>query len=230
MCNENNVTFDTEHQRVRCFAHIINLAAQDALKSLKGTGPDSEEEVLNNKVPVGVIAKVRASPQRRECFSMQCTVLKIKDLELIPDIRTRWNSTYMMMNRALYLCEPLHYMASADNELKIYLLSDEDWNRIQEVESLMECFQTATLAMSEANHPTLCQTIPIYNYLLDIIEDFIDQKKPSEDVVIAANNAKEKLLRYYPTSDGLVYIISTILDPKNKMEYYYENGFDDYIY
>ncbi|PKY35674.1 hypothetical protein RhiirB3_476229 [Rhizophagus irregularis] len=129
MCNENNVTFDTEHQRVRCFAHIINLAAQDALKSLKGTGPDSEEEVLNNKVPVGVIAK------------------------------------------------PLHYMASADNELKIYLLSDEDWNRIQEVESLMECFQTATLAMSEANHPTLCQTIPIYNYLLDIIEDFIDQKK-----------------------------------------------------
>lgn len=59
MCNENNVTFDIEHQRVRCFAHIINLAAQDALKSLKGTGPDSEEEVLNNKVPVGVIAKVR---------------------------------------------------------------------------------------------------------------------------------------------------------------------------
>ncbi|CAB5363720.1 unnamed protein product [Rhizophagus irregularis] len=58
MCNENNVTFDIEHQRVRCFAHIINLAAQDALKSLKGTGPDSEEEVLNNKVPVGVIAKV----------------------------------------------------------------------------------------------------------------------------------------------------------------------------
>ncbi|EXX66450.1 hypothetical protein RirG_123660 [Rhizophagus irregularis DAOM 197198w] len=145
MCNENNVTFDIEHQRVRCFAHIINLAAQDALKSLKGTGPDSEEEVLNNKVPVGVIAKlrilvtkIRASPQRRERFSMQCTVLKIKDLELIPDIRTRWNSTYMIMNRALYLREPLHYMASADNELKIYLLSDEDWNRIQEVESLME--------------------------------------------------------------------------------------------
>ncbi|CAB4483900.1 unnamed protein product [Rhizophagus irregularis] len=133
MCNENNVTFDTEHQRVRCFAHIINLAAQDALKSLKGTGPDSEEEVLNNKVPVGVIAKlrtlvtkIRATPQKQEHFSMQCTVLKIKDLELIPDIRTRWNSTYMMMNRTLYLREPLHYMASADNELKIYLLSDED--------------------------------------------------------------------------------------------------------
>jgi len=63
--------------------------------------------------------------------------------------------------------------------------------------------------MSEANHPTLCQTVPIYNYLIDIIEDFIDQKNPSEDVVTAANSAKDKLLHYYPTSDGLVYIIST---------------------
>jgi hypothetical protein len=63
--------------------------------------------------------------------------------------------------------------------------------------------------MSEASHPTLCQTIPIYNYLIDIIKDFIDQKTPSEDVVRAANNAKDKLLRYYLTSDGLVYIIST---------------------
>lgn len=58
MCNENNIIFDTENQRVRCLAHIINLAAQNALKSLKGTGPDSEEEVLNNKNPIGVIAKV----------------------------------------------------------------------------------------------------------------------------------------------------------------------------
>lgn len=63
--------------------------------------------------------------------------------------------------------------------------------------------------MSEANHPTLCQTIPIYNYLIDIIEDFIDQKNPLEDVVVAANSAKDKLLQYYPISDGLVYIIST---------------------
>jgi hypothetical protein len=59
MCNENNIIFDPENQRVRCLTHIINLAAQDALKSLKGTGPDSEEEVLNNKNPIGVIAKVR---------------------------------------------------------------------------------------------------------------------------------------------------------------------------
>jgi len=52
-----------------------------------------------------LVVKIRSSPQRRERFNLQCTVLKIKELELIPDIKTRWNSTYMMMNRALYLRE-----------------------------------------------------------------------------------------------------------------------------
>ena len=32
---------------MHCLAHIINLAAQDALSSLKGTGPENEEEILN---------------------------------------------------------------------------------------------------------------------------------------------------------------------------------------
>jgi len=62
--------------------------------------------------------------------------------------------------------------------------------------------------MSEGHHPTLNYIIPVYNYLIDVIEDFIDNKNPSENVVLAANNAKNKLLQYYPTSDGLVYIIS----------------------
>lgn len=61
MCYEyENFVFDSNNQRVRCLAHIINLAAQDALKALKGTGPESEEEVLeDNNNPTEVIAKVK---------------------------------------------------------------------------------------------------------------------------------------------------------------------------
>ncbi len=86
--------------------------------------------------------------------------------------------------------------------------------------------------MSGSYHPTLSMTIPVYNYLIDVIEKFIDgdesdeeesssnitsttnnrkenhQNTLSEDVISAANNAKEKLLQYYPSSDGRVYIIS----------------------
>jgi hypothetical protein len=82
--------------------------------------------------------------------------------------------------------------------------------------------------MSESHHPTLSMTIPVYNYLIDVIEKFIDGDKSDEefststinnrkenhqttlnkDIVLAAENAKAKLLKYYPTSDGRVFIIS----------------------
>ena len=84
--------------------------------------------------------------------------------------------------------------------------------------------------MSGSYHPTLSMTIPVYNYLIDVIEKFINgedesdeeesssntinnrkensQNTLNEDVISAANNAKAKLLKYYPSSDGCVYIIS----------------------
>ena len=62
--------------------------------------------------------------------------------------------------------------------------------------------------MSTTSKPTLNQTVPIYNYLIDIIEDFIDAAQ-SNNIIEAANNAKTKLKQYYPSSDRLVYVIST---------------------
>ncbi len=64
--------------------------------------------------------------------------------------------------------------------------------------------------MSFAQFPTLGQSVPIYNYLIDKIEDFLDDENTkSNDVIIAANSAKAKLQQYYPSSDGLVYVIAT---------------------
>jgi hypothetical protein len=73
-------------------------------------------------------------------------------------------------------------------------------------------------------------TIPVYNYLIDIIEKFTtgenesDEEESSSDIIStinnraentlteniisAANNARTKLLKYYSSSDGLVYIIA----------------------
>jgi len=64
--------------------------------------------------------------------------------------------------------------------------------------------------MSSEKLLTLGQTVPVYNYLIDNIEDFLDEiHTKSEDVINAANSAKNKLQQYYPSSDGLVYVIST---------------------
>ncbi|CAJ0633387.1 3590_t:CDS:2 [Entrophospora sp. SA101] len=235
-CSE-GIHFDAGNQRIRCLAHIINLAAQEALKSLKGMGPEKEDDALDeeddDKINVikklrKLVVKIRSSPQRRERFSRQCIALNINDLQLIPDIKTRWNSSFEMMKRALLLREPLHNMVSADKELKSYILSDNDWQRIEKISNLLECFQIATSEISNAHYPTLGRSVPIYNYLIDLIEDFLELQHP-EDICSAAEKAKDKLQKFYPTSDGLVYIVATIMDPRLKMQYYIDNEFDDYI-
>ena len=47
LCEEEGIKFDTSNQRVRCLAHIINLAAQSALKNLKCFAPEEESSVLD---------------------------------------------------------------------------------------------------------------------------------------------------------------------------------------
>ncbi|GBC26953.2 zinc finger BED domain-containing protein RICESLEEPER 2-like [Rhizophagus irregularis DAOM 181602=DAOM 197198] len=188
ICEYEGIEFIAKNQRIRCLAHIINLAVQNILKTLKEEAPENENEILQENtstITLGVIAKlrtliikIRASSQKKEKFKRQCIALNIKPLELIPDVKTRWNSTHNMIERAIIL---------------------------------RECFEKATLEMSSSYFPTLGQTVPIYNYLIDKIEDFLDKETDtkSEDVVNATNNAKNKLQQYYLSSDGLVYIIAT---------------------
>jgi hypothetical protein len=62
ICEYENIKFDAENQRVRCLAHIINLAAQNILKTLKEEAPENENEILQENISastLGVVAKVR---------------------------------------------------------------------------------------------------------------------------------------------------------------------------
>jgi len=51
--------------------------------------------------------------------------------------------------------------------------------------------------------------VPIYSYILDIIDEFLGNSSNSSDLKNAARQAKTKLEQYYPTADGLVYVIGT---------------------
>ncbi len=62
ICEYEGIEFDTKNQRVRCLAHIINLAVQNILKSLKEEAPNDEDDILeeNNSINTsGIVTKVR---------------------------------------------------------------------------------------------------------------------------------------------------------------------------
>lgn len=58
-CKDRNIDFTVKNNHVRCLAHVINLAAQAALSSLKVGYVENEDELLNKTDEIiDVIPKV----------------------------------------------------------------------------------------------------------------------------------------------------------------------------
>ena len=97
-------------------AHVINLTVQEILKNIKAGDAQEEDELLElvsqeeqeDDVNVEIIpklrlliVKIRSSPQQKEKFARRCKFFSIQSLNVILDVKTRWNSTYLMLDRAL---------------------------------------------------------------------------------------------------------------------------------
>jgi hypothetical protein len=124
---------------------------------------------------------------------------------------------------------------------------DDEWTELEKVKLFLEKFKEITVLMSGSSYPTLSMFIPLYNALIDHMEDYMfededenenknedenegDDENGSEDeesiIKKAAINSREKLLQYYnKTNDA--YVIVTILDPRLKMEYYNDETWND---
>jgi hypothetical protein len=57
-CKDKNIQFTVHDNHVRCLAHVINLAVQDALATLKVGYANNEDEILNSENVTEVIPKV----------------------------------------------------------------------------------------------------------------------------------------------------------------------------
>lgn len=160
-------------------------------------------------------------PQRRERFAHQCHLAGIDPKELIVDVRTRWNSTHDMIERALELREPLDNMAAHDTNLVMYQLTPEEWQLLKDVRKFLKAFKTASNHLCAARHPTITIGVPVYNFLIDRLEGYRDAPSSSDAVKAATNAAINKLKAYYSKTGAEVYPVGTILDPRFKINYYH---------
>ncbi|CAB5196259.1 unnamed protein product [Rhizophagus irregularis] len=183
------IYYDSEDKHVRCLAHVINLAAQQVLTTLKATDNDesSNEEV---------------------------------------DVRTRWNSTYDMLVRARKLKEPLNILSNSDSNLRPFTINEDEWINLLEIEELLKYFAKVTKQICGETYPILSYVIPIYNILLNKLEDFRDTPNRFENGKEAAINAINKLKIYYNKTDSTLYAVSLILDLRLKVEYMKNNEWE----
>jgi GrpB-like predicted nucleotidyltransferase (UPF0157 family) len=172
-------TFAKDQQRVRCVAHVVNLAVQVFLRELKAedstADPDPDCGVVMQTGNGSCIAKlrcvvrwIRSSPQRSQCFRSLCKKCPAPEeeegekrralkKEAILDSRTRWNSTYAMIERACELREPLTRMMEMVQELPE--LSGEEWMLLKVAGQVLGIFEEGTRWLCAANYPTLNRAV-----------------------------------------------------------------------
>ncbi|CAB5193526.1 unnamed protein product [Rhizophagus irregularis] len=240
ICVQNETNFHHKKNHVRCLAHIINLTTNEILKHVKAGEArdgimileDNSEE--SNTIPKlkKLIIKINSSPQRRGRFLQHIKIFpELTSLNLILDVKTRWNSTFLMLKRALVLREVLDDFIILQRDLNRFIITPEEWDMIKELCRVLEKFYKATEFMSSSQHITLSSSVLIYNILFDYLEKFVNETSAEychiEEIRLAINKGINKLSTYYSkTDESELYYISTILDPRCKLNYYKKNNWE----
>ncbi|CAB4395082.1 unnamed protein product [Rhizophagus irregularis] len=113
-----------------------------------------------------------------------------KILEIIQDVRTRWNSSYLAWKRLLelkvaikWLENTLHLAYIKDDRddgdyLKLIALTDSEWTLLQDLVDILKPFLDATELLSGSKYTTLSFVYPTMYYL---INKFAPTNKESDD-------------------------------------------------
>ncbi|TXG57149.1 hypothetical protein EZV62_018462 [Acer yangbiense] len=114
------IILEGEFFHVRCCAHILNLIVGEGLK-------DIHESIISIR---NVVRYVRSSPSRLQKFDKCVEHEKIECKgNVILDVCTRWNSTYLMLESALKFKKAFERLEEEDGNYVSYFLEDESGKR-----------------------------------------------------------------------------------------------------
>lgn len=127
---------------MRCAAHIINLIVQDGLSMIAGSIEKVRESVLYWTY----------SPKREERFEETARQLKVStSKKLCMDVKTRWNSTYLMLQSAIPYKDVFQRMKQREFKYKS-VPSEEDWAFARIVCDKLKIFYDTTELFSGVSH------------------------------------------------------------------------------
>jgi hypothetical protein len=115
------IDFNANDRRISCFAHIIDLCSGRVIRvASDGVDDDSDEDEISpgsdNSIAQAraVVRAIRGSGERRSSFQENITYgnakglfrqgqspepVKVESLQLLRDVRTRWDSVFLMLRR-----------------------------------------------------------------------------------------------------------------------------------
>ncbi|KAF4213877.1 hypothetical protein CNMCM6805_003710 [Aspergillus fumigatiaffinis] len=238
--------------RIPCIAHIIQLSLNDLLGLMKAN-PKNEtiqtdwsdtcsgflDSRHQNTAIANTLNKIRklaifinASPQRWETF---CS-LQTKDPKLMPiqDVKTRWNSTFLMLQRAKRLQSTYNAFCSESQYALPHLTLDhEEWRHIEYLLCITQPLFRFTTLLSQTRDVSIHLVFSIYNKLFDHLEKSMDALRRKrvlwkQLVLKALEAAKSKLSHCYAMTDDIPCDLYAI-DPDQDWLTRYRKSLEDYL-
>ncbi|KAK4077565.1 hypothetical protein Purlil1_12327 [Purpureocillium lilacinum] len=200
---------DVGRRRLRCIGHIINLVVRAVIfgsdvskfeAELRGATDEFRFDIWAKKGAIGrlhnLATYIRRTDQRRQTLRRLQTELAGDDaiftLEIVVVGKTRWNSIYMMINRALELRSAIELYQSrwqkpkndpVHRELTKDFLGAADWAELERFHNFLKPFYVLTKTMegnannagAEGGHGAVWETLKTMDYL------FVKFKQAAEE-------------------------------------------------
>ncbi|KIK12635.1 hypothetical protein PISMIDRAFT_120519, partial [Pisolithus microcarpus 441] len=169
-----------------------------------------------------VVRAIRASGLRRDEFKKLVATgndqdwfkspdgqpVQVPETQLLHDVRTRWDSTFYMINRLRTLHLPIDCFLSllGQKDIAHYRMSDMDWFVLREYEILLDVFQQR---MSAEKRATLNRAVPSFELFMTAWEKLREMNKRIAPFIdVGLKWAKQ----YYNRMDNTqAYIISMLV-------------------
>ncbi|KAL7082188.1 hypothetical protein ACP275_14G084000 [Erythranthe tilingii] len=189
---------------MRCAAHILNLIVQDGLVVIK----DCIEKIRDS------VCYWTGSTKRRQKFEEVARQVRVScTKELILDVKTRWNSTFLMLSTALIYKDVFFRLKQRDSSYSC-MPSEDEWTLAKQICEKLELFYKVTEIFSGTSYPTA----NVYFSKICQIKIHITEWSTSLNEVIKkmALSMLGKFDFYWNAIHGIMGV-AAILDPQFKM-------------
>ncbi|XP_072078898.1 zinc finger BED domain-containing protein RICESLEEPER 2-like [Arachis hypogaea] len=189
---------------MRCCAHILNLIVKDGLQLIS----HAIERVRDS------VHYWTATPKREEKFKETCAQLKIPYTKnLCLDCKTRWNSTFLMLEVAIMYRDVFERLSLRESQYKS-LPSEKDWDMADEIFQRLRIFFDVTELFSGTTYPTSNLYFPKVCVIKLALMEW--KNCGNEIIEMMATSMITKFEKYWGVIN-IVMAIGTLLDPRYKM-------------